>query len=232
MNYFVQREQREYGPYTEGDLRRYLASGHLSPHDPVRREDEQAHRPLSQFVPASAAPALPPGAYAPAYQRPQMANGAPLPPNLHWGLVLLLTIVTCGFFSLIWMLMQAWWLKQLHPANRSIWLLAASFGVTYAASIGLGAFAPLLETVSKDSDLSVPLMFFIAGVAILISLAGLGLFFAAELAMRKEMLTYFNTIENIQLRLNPVLTVLVGLYYLQYHMSRIAEWKKTGTLAP
>ncbi|MCC6264331.1 MAG: DUF4339 domain-containing protein [Bryobacterales bacterium] len=232
MNYFVQREQREYGPYTEGDLRRYLASGHLFPHDLVRREDEQAHRPLSQWMSSAAAPAIPPGAYAPAYLRPQMANGAPLPPNLHWGLVLLFTILTCGFFSMIWMLMQAWWLKQLHPANRSIWLLTASFGITYVASIALSAFSPLVETAPKDPDLSLPIMFFFLGIAVLISLAGLGLFFAAELAMRKEMLTYFNTVENIQLRLNPVLTVFVGMYYLQYHMSRIVEWKKTGALAP
>lgn len=232
MNYFVQRDQREYGPYTEGDLRRYLASGHLSPQDLVRLEDEREYRPLSQLGPPSATPAIPPGAYPPAYQRPQMANGAPLPPNLHWGLALLFTVLTCGFFSMIWMLMQAWWLKQLHPANRSIWILAASFGTAYAASFFVGLFAPLAETAPKGSDLNTALMLALLGIAALVSLTGLGLFFAAELAMRKEMLEYFNNVENIQLRLNPVLTVFAGMYYLQYHMSRIAEWKKTGTLAP
>lgn len=232
MNYFVKREPREYGPYTEGDLRRYLASGHLSLDDLVRPEDKPEHRTLSQLGLVPTAPALPPGAYAPAYNRPQMANGAPLPPNLHWGLVLLFTLLSCGFFAIIWMLMQAWWLKQLRPDNRSIRTLATSFGISYAGVFLLGLFSPIVETASRNTGENPVLMLALLGVTLLVTLVGLGYFFAAEFAMRNEMLDYFNTVENIQLRLHPVPTLFFGMYYLQYHMSRIAEWKKTGSLSP
>ncbi|MCL4783696.1 MAG: DUF4339 domain-containing protein [Bryobacterales bacterium] len=232
MNYFVQRDQQEYGPYTEGDLSRYLASGHLFPQDLVRRDGEPEIRTLSQLSLPPPAPAIPPGAYAPAYLRPQMANGAPLPPNLHWGLVLLLTLVSCGFFGAIWMLMQGWWLKQLRPGNRSIWLLSASFGVGYAGTLLISAVSPFLDPAFQKSELSAIPALILGGILLLVAIAALALYFIAELAMRREMLDYFNTVENIGLRLNPVLTLLVGMYYLQYHMSRIAEWKKTGALAP
>lgn len=232
MNYFVKRELREYGPYTEGDLRRYLASGHLSPDDLFRPEDGSEHRALSQLGLVPTGPALPPGAYAPAYNKPQMANGAPLPPNLHWGLVLLFTVLSCGFFAMVWMLMQAWWLKQLHAGNRSIWTLATSFGTVYAGSFVLGIVSPFVEAASRNSEINSALMLAVLGVTLLICLVGLGFFFAAEFAMRKEMLDYFNTVEDIQLHLHPVPTMLFGMYYLQYHMSRIAQWKKTGVLTP
>ena len=232
MTYFVQRDRQEYGPYTEGDLSRYLASGHLFPQDLARREDEREFRPLSQLGLSPSVPAIPPGAYAPAYLRPRMANGAPLPPNLHWGLALLFTLVSCGFFGVIWMLMQAWWLKQLQPGSRSIGLLSASFGVGYAGSIFVSIVGPFLEPAFQSPEQrAIPALILIV-LLLLVSVASLVLYFMAELAMRREMLDYFNSVENIGLRLNSVLTMLAGMYYLQYHMSRIAEWKKTGSLAP
>ncbi|MDZ7639609.1 MAG: DUF4339 domain-containing protein [Bryobacterales bacterium] len=236
MNYFVQREQQEYGPYTEADLRRYLGSGHLSPDDRFRQEDSGGYRSLRESGFLSAGPSIlssiPPGAFLPAYQKPQMANGAPLPPDMHWALVFLLTVVTCGFFAVIWMLMQAWWLKQLREGNRSVWTLATSLGICYAGSLVLGIFAPVMEIASRGNE-EVGMMFVaLLGVSLLISLVGLCFFFAAVLGMRQEMLDYFNSVENIHLQLSFVLTLFIGMYYLQYHMSRIAAWKKTGALAP
>ncbi len=232
MNYFVQRDRHEYGPYTEADLRRYLASGHLAPEDLVRRDGHRECQPLSQLLSSHSGPLLPPGAYAPAYRRPQMANGAPLPPNLHWALVLLLTVLTCGFFGMIWMLMQAWWLKQLRPGNRAIWLLSASFGVGYAGTLLISVVSPFLDPAFQKSEMSAIPALILGGFLLLIAIAALVLYFMAVLAMRREMLDYFNSAENIQLRLNAAITLFVGMYYLQYHMSRIAIWKKTGTLAP
>jgi hypothetical protein len=45
------------------------------------------------------------------------------------------------------------------------------------------------------------------------------------------MLTYFNTVEPIALRLSGVMTFFFGILYLQYHMTRIADWKRTGVLS-
>ena len=50
--------------------------------------------------------------------------------------------------------------------------------------------------------------------------------------MRRSMVEYYNTVEPIQLRLSSAMTFFFNLYYLQYHMSRIATWKQTGYLSP
>jgi hypothetical protein len=49
--------------------------------------------------------------------------------------------------------------------------------------------------------------------------------------MRTSIERHYNTVENIGLKLSPVMTFFFNLYYFQYHFARIAEWKKTGRLA-
>jgi hypothetical protein len=44
-------------------------------------------------------------------------------------------------------------------------------------------------------------------------------------------MSYYNSVEPIQLSLSGALTFFFGVFYLQYHMSRIAHWKKTGILS-
>jgi hypothetical protein len=45
------------------------------------------------------------------------------------------------------------------------------------------------------------------------------------------MLNYYNSVEPINLQLSGAMTFFFGIFYLQYHMSRIARWKRTGVLA-
>jgi hypothetical protein len=46
------------------------------------------------------------------------------------------------------------------------------------------------------------------------------------------MLRYYNSTEPINLRLSAVMTFFFNTLYFQYHMSRIADWKRTGYLRP
>ena len=70
----------------------------------------------------------------------------------------------------------------------------------------------------------------------LFSLLGLGLMIAGAFTMRSDLEEYYNTTENINLRLegagSALLTLFFPVYYLQWHFSRIAKWKKTGVLTP
>ena len=50
--------------------------------------------------------------------------------------------------------------------------------------------------------------------------------------MRRGLLTHYNSVENIQLRLSGVMTFFFNIYYFQHHLSRIARWKKAGQLTP
>jgi hypothetical protein len=50
--------------------------------------------------------------------------------------------------------------------------------------------------------------------------------------MRSDLEDYYNSVENINLRLSGVMTFFFAILYFQHHFSRIAKWKKTGVLDP
>lgn len=239
MPYTLRRGQQEYGPYTLADLRRFATSGHVGPEDEVRLDSESVWHPARlvlgadcwphlQAAPVTpvAAPAQQPpaGAYLPAYQVPTMANGAPLPIDIHWGLLVLLTIFTCGLAAYVWLLVQAWWVRKLDPGSNAIWLLIAYIGLGYATAIPNMALS-----LAPDDDIGA----FGIGAAFLIlflSLGSLVLYFIGVFSMRRSMNEYFQRTEKIGLHLGPILTFFFAVYYFQYHLSRIARWKKTGVL--
>lgn len=231
MTYFIRRGEQDYGPYTLADLQRYVASGNVSLGDSVRTESGDDAGTISSLLSTNLtssvlSPAPPPGAYLPAYQRPTMANGAPLPPDLHWGLLLLLHFPTCGMLTLVWLFMQAWWVKQIDSSSKAIWYFAAYLGISYVIGIPVGVGINLLESSGPiDSELVV---WVFAIAMILMSFGSAALYLVGVFSMRRSMLNYFNYQENIQLQLNGVLTFFFALWYFQYHMSRIAKWKKTG----
>src|SRR5262249_59866688 len=73
-------------------------------------------------VPASPQPApAAPGAYgaSAAYQTPAVSPYPP-PPNLHWGVCVLVSIVTCGIFSVVWIMVEAVWVKKIQPASKAV----------------------------------------------------------------------------------------------------------------
>ena len=101
MNYFITRDGQQYGPYSLADLQRYVASGNILLTDLARSEGMSEPLPVSQIIGAIPVPqaqtSASPGINAPIY---------PDPPNLHWGLVLLFSLLSCGLFSAAWNLVQ------------------------------------------------------------------------------------------------------------------------------
>src|ERR1700742_3812362 len=104
MSYFVVRGGQQFGPYTLADLQRYVASGHVALSDLAYSEESGERVPVSQIVGGAAVRVVP-------VEQPQvLSTGSyPDPPNLHWALVLLFDMLTCGLFSLAWNLVQAAW---------------------------------------------------------------------------------------------------------------------------
>src|SRR5215470_9413289 len=115
MNYFIKRELNEYGPYTLADLQKYVASGNILLTDLCRSEGLMEWVPVSQVIGNIPVPAAPQP--TPMYGGPAGAGGYapvatsqyPAPPNLHWGAVLALTLVTCWIFGIVWLFIQAAW---------------------------------------------------------------------------------------------------------------------------
>lgn len=255
MTYFIRRGDQQYGPYTLGDLQRYVASGHIGPDEEACTEGGVAvgqvgallAQPQAEPSPfagfgdtaatgagespfgtahAGSPQAIPAGAYLPAYQKPRMANGAPLPPDFHWGWLLLLHLPTCGVITFVWMFLQAWWVRQLDPRNRAIWYASIGMGISYLVGLPLNVAASVMgEMGSGESPYLIFGLLFAYG---LVSIAGGVLMIVGFFSMRRSMLNYFNSVENINLRLNGVMTFFFPIWYFQYHMSRIAQWKKTG----
>ena len=232
MNYWVSRGGQQYGPYSLADLQRYVASGNILATDMARSEGMNQWVPVSQILSGSGAPAQqppipqqpaqpgvapqnygqqpiyaqPPGAMAP---QPVPVQGAPLPPGLHWAVVLLIGFLTCGIFIYVWMFIQASFVKKIRPASNVLML--------YAIGVG-GFFAMGLLFLSPDLRMLAPLI-------------NIGCFIALVLGhfqMKAAIEDYYSNVEPLNLRLSGVMVFFFNVLYFQYHFTRIREWKTTG----
>src|SRR5580658_8169954 len=128
MNYKVKRGDQEYGPYSLAELQQYLAKGDILPDDLARGEGTEQWVPVQQVVgniPVSPASSTPVNyGQVPLYSSASFgaAPGAsaadtPMPPGLHWGLVLLFTVVTCGLFAMVWAFVEAAFAQKLQTKS-------------------------------------------------------------------------------------------------------------------
>jgi hypothetical protein len=212
--------------------------------------------PLSQLLPAAAAPSSPlppqaqqppaqpqgsgyqpqpqpqfqpqpqPAAYGqPAYpaapmQSPQSPQvGGPVPPSLHWALVLVIGWVTCGIFPLVWLFIESSFIKKIRPASNVTMLLVVSM------VLPLVGYAAIFVAAMEQWPIVIAL-------GSLIVLASVAIMIIAIFKARSLLLEYYNTVEPISLRLSGVMTFFFSIYYFQYHFTRIADWKRTGVLRP
>jgi len=217
MAYHITRDGQNYGPYTLEDLQRYVASGNILLTDMARSDDATEWIPVSQIL--GAAPGLPaaatlaPGGYIPQAAMP--AGVYPDPPNLHWALVLVISIFTCGLFGVVWQFVQAAWMRRVNPRSNALFFYIGqtvlSFGGSFAR-IGLMAASGFHRQYT--------------GAGFGLSLLSLVLLELAFFDMRRSMQEHFNGPEPIGLSLSPVMTFFFGPFYFQYHMSKINELKR------
>ena len=139
----------------------------------------------------------------------------PLPPNWHWAIVLVLGIVTRQLFNLIWAILQANWARKLINDNKPMVLVAM-----YPAGMVVGV---LMTVLFRGGPL--------AALGGLFILAGAIVYLFGVFSIRAAMEDYYNSTENIGLTLNGVMTFFFSTVYIQYHINRLARWKKTGVLS-
>jgi hypothetical protein len=146
-----------------------------------------------------------------------------MPPNLHWAVVLILAWFT-GIFGLIWLCLQAGYVKKIDPTSRArMFILFSVLAPVAAVVVWLGTAAAALGDSLGGAAAGGFLGFILILVGIVCGLS-------AVFGMRRSLIDYFNTVEPIGLRLSGVMTFFFHMLYFQYHLSRIAEWKRTGTL--
>jgi hypothetical protein len=145
-----------------------------------------------------------------------------MPPEMHWGLVLVLTWITGGLCGLVWAFRQASFVKKIDPASKAVLLLVVSLVAMLAQVAGyIGIF-----TAGSVSGAGAAL-----GLLMLLNLVIMVAGLAAIFGMRRSLVNYYNTVEPMGLRLSAAMTFFFNILYFQYHLSRIAQWKKTGQLS-
>jgi hypothetical protein len=217
--YLIARDGRRFGPYSVEEVEHHIRHGRIVGTDLCWTEgmpgwalvsnvfeQDGTLTPVSPEVPEAAAPA------------PSPALLSVPPPSLHWVLVLVLSVATLGFFSILWSCAQAAWVRRIDSRSRGLVLLIVAIAIAFAAG-----FIDASVNGGKRETTSAILL-----VGQLISTA---LTILAYFDMRRSMVRYFNSIEPIGLSMSGVMTFFFTMLYTQYHMSRIARWKRTGQLS-
>jgi hypothetical protein len=224
MSYQISRNGQLYGPYTLEDLQRYVATGNVLPTDLAKSEDMPDWVPVSQLLAASGAaiptPITP--SYATAYPVPGAYPAStipyPDPPNLHWGLVLLLDIFTCAIFQVVWNIVLATWVKKIEPSSKAIIFYVVATVLVFAnLGSSFGNFYAAINHQALHPNYIGSLVGIIAWVVRLI----------ARFSLRDDLERHYNGPEPFSLRLNPILTFFFGGIYFQYKLNQINEIKQS-----
>ena len=240
MKYYIQRELNEYGPYTLADLQRYVAQGSIQLADLTRSEGMTDWVPVSQVIgniPIPLAAGTAAGDYAGGavyggsgtvydgsttgfgVQAVPMQGSPIVPPDFHWGLVLLVGVFTCGLFFSAWMIVEAVFVRKIKPDSKGLMFVIIGVAGSYLGGFANGFISAMNHTNPQP-------------LGSLITIVFAGIFLVAAFHMRSDLEEYYNTMEPISLQLSGVMTFFFAIFYFQHHFSRIAQWKKTGVLAP
>ncbi len=227
MNYFIKRDDKEYGPYSLADLQKYVASGNVLLTDLCRSEGLTDWVLVSQVIgniPVPAAAPQPaagtvygaPAAYgAPAGYAAPAVSQYPPPPSLHWGILILLGVLTCGIFGWVWAFIQAAWVKKVQPESKALLYYGIAVGLFVLTIVG----AFMVGVQGQPGAAREP-------VSLLFRLGGGIMWLVAAFNMRSSIEDHFNSAEPIGLSLNGVMTFFFSIYYFQYHFTRINEMKQ------
>lgn len=232
MSYLLTQGGQQYGPYEVDALRQMLVAGQITQADLIWTQGMPAWAPIFQVFPASVPVAPAPPVYA-APVAPAAGTG-PVPPGMHWAVVMVLAGLTLGLFAIIWAFVEASFIKKISPRRNGRGLL---FAILLINVIYLGAFFLAYydyhgghgywnRLSNIEPEIVMPSMGYLLAPVLWI----LGI--VAIFRMRRGLLNYYNSTEPIQLRLGAFMTFFFSIYYFPHHLQRIAKWKQTGQLAP
>jgi hypothetical protein len=207
MEYFVKRGDQRFGPYSLSDLQQYVQSGNVTLEDWTQSEGMADWVLVSHVLGNIPAMALAGGGSAIAVAPETQL--VPLPPNLHWSIVLILGLITRQLFNLVWALLQGNWARKLSGDNKPLVLVAM-----YPAGMVAGSLTIVL--------------FRNAGLGGLLIIAGAIIYLIGMFSIKAAMEEYYNSTENIGLQMSGVMTFFFSTCYIQYQINAIAHWKKTG----
>jgi hypothetical protein len=190
----------------------------------AKSEDMPDWLPVAQILgttgtPSAGAPAaMPTPAYAaPSTYPPPSGIAYPDPPNLNWGIELLLGFLTCGFFVVVWNLVIAAWANRIQPASKAfMFYIAATVLIVLNLGSSWTIFISLSHHVHPHHSV----------LGNLISIAAWVVRLIARFTLRDTLEQHFNGPEPLGLRLNAVMTFFFGGIYFQYKLNEINQIKQ------
>ncbi|MGH9522532.1 MAG: DUF4339 domain-containing protein [Terriglobales bacterium] len=204
MNYFVKRGDQQYGPYTLALLQQYVAQGNIAREDLARSEGMTDWVPVAQII-GNVSAAAPMVFGAPSAMAAQPAN---LPPKLHWAVVLVLGIVTVGIFVVIWLFVQAAWVRKVRPQSKAVFYLIGYVAAAFAAgAFGREYFAGLLQ------------------------IGGFVLYLIGVFSMRSDIEEHYATINPVGRTLSGIMTFFFAGIYFQYVLNEMREMVENNAAA-
>lgn len=212
MNYFIKRDLQEFGPYTLAELQRYVGTGNVLVTDLCRSEA------LNEWVPVSRVIGnIPVAQPAPAPTAASVAAAAaalyPAPPSLHWGIAVLLAVVTCGLFGWVWAIVQANWMKKVQPSSKAL--------VLWSIAVLLFLIDVVFGVMQTEASRALAAVFRLGGAI---------LWIVASFNMKNSLEEHYNSAEPIGLDLNGVMVFFFNVYYFQYHFTKINETRRSQGL--
>lgn len=219
MMYRIARAGQVFGPYSEADVIRYLATGNIVPSDLAQVEGNEDWVPVEQLFPSAAAGGAtsPPLAAAPVAAAVAMPL-YPDPPDFPWWAVLLLGFFTGGLFAVFWDVWESAWLRRIDHNSVAIWFYIAD-AIVYCFRLPQIYHTVWYNVSGTTVVFATPYSHFFGALAFL-------LFFLTRFVFRSELLRHFNGPEPLGLRLNWFWTLIFGGVYFQYKFNEINAVKR------
>ena len=169
--------------------------------------------------------------YPPQYaypSAPPVFRGFPAPPRLHWGVVFGLSVITLGIFGMIWMVVQANWVRKVTKNSKPfVWCLVYLLFLPFIAVVG--GVAGFFSGVTNGGA---PAQTVTALVGLVAQLGGLVLYIVAAYTLKGAL-----EAEPINIPLGGIMTFFFAATYFQYHLfdynveGRVAEQLNAPTEA-
>jgi hypothetical protein len=150
-----------------------------------------------------------PGAITMNNPTPVASQNAPKPLSLHWAIVLVLSIVTLGLFTFLWIFRQARFARKIDTSSKAMGQIAMSFVLVLSAILFNAVNAITVARGGESTNLGI--------TGSVMSFFTLFMFVSGYLEIRRALTTQYG------IQMSAVLTVIFNVFYVQYHLSRIVR---------
>ena len=135
------------------------------------------------------------------------------PPSLHWGWVLLFSILTLGIFAIVWPFIQASWVRKIDPGSSASLMLWLSLGCIVVSFFLIPAWTPAGDASPLTTNERLGWLLQLFSVVLFY-----GAFFAMSASIRQHMAIY-----RLPVRIGGITLFFFNTLYLQGQLTWLAR---------